>query len=101
MLNPMHTLAMDMVMVSMVITTIIIMDTLDNITTLGITHTTLTSTSRDQWMMKQLLRAPQLIKGQQNHIGVDTIHNSTINLINTFLPSILDMELANVVLKQN
>ena len=46
------TLAMDMAMVTLVITTITIMDTLDIITTMGITQTTLISTSRDLLMIK-------------------------------------------------
>ena len=56
-----------------------------------------------------MLRAPKLIKlllkGQLNHTGMDMIYTTIIILIilinHIFLPSILDMELASVVLKLN
>ena len=108
MLNPMDTtsamdLDMDLDMATLVIT---IMDTLDITTLMGITHTTLNSSSRDLQMIKQAMRILQLViplsKGQQNLTDVDTLNTTPIIPTLHFLLHILfDIRLTSVVLKIN
>jgi hypothetical protein len=90
---------MVMATVTLVIIIITIMDTLD-ITTMGITHTTLTFISSALLMTKQMLRAPQIIltlpRGHHTHTDMETLYPTTTPII---APLMLCMELANMTQK--